>query len=263
MTTNNTPKGEERKVVLMGGAAIDGAPIAYVIVLAAVVAVLSFIPIPVSAVLGLGGTFPLSQAVYPLVGFLLGPWAGALAAGVGRVIGVFIAPHTASAGLLSTVVAVVTAWAGGILVQKKRAWLFIIMWIVFLLAFAAYVGGGLNADVNLSLALESTFINWTALVLWLLPTRRLARSWIADENPVKLGAGLALGTWIVNTSSFLVANALFYNLLFRWPAVQWQALIVIAPVEHLFRVAVGTVIGVGVILGVRAIGLVKPAKAGY
>ncbi len=264
MSADDTPKGEERRVELARGAAIDGAPIAYVIVLAAVVAVLSFIPIPISAVLGLGGTFPLSQAIYPLVGFILGPWAGALAAGVGRLIGVFIAPHTASTGLLSTVVAVVTAWAGGILVQRKRnEWLFACMWILFLLAFIAYVGRGLAIDVDPGLALRSTFINWFSLILWLLPTRNLARAWIANENAAKLAAGLAVATWVVNTSSFLVANALFYNLLFRWPAIQWQALTLLAPIEHLFRVVVGTVIGVGVILGLRAIGLVKPEKAGY
>jgi len=262
MASNSAPRGEERKVPLVGGTTIDGAPIAYVIVLAAVVAVLSFVPIPISAVLGLGGTFPLSQAIYALVGFVLGPWAGALAAGIGRIIGVFLAPHTASSGLLSAAVAVVTAWAGGVLVQKKG-----LLWlcppILFAMALVAYVGRGLTVDVSLGLGLSSTFINWLAIILWLTPARTLARDWIAAASPLRLAAGLALGSWIVNTGSFLVANALFYNLLYRWPAIQWKALIGIAPVEHAFRVAVGTAIGTGVILGLRAIGLLKPARAGY
>ena len=262
MTSNAAPHGEERQVRVSGDVTVDGAPIAYVIALAAVVSALSFVPIPISAVLGFGGAFPLSQAVYPLVGFILGPWAGALAAGIGRIIGVFIAPHTASTGLLSTAVAIVTAWAGGVLVQKKGS-LWLLPPIVFVLAFVAYVGRGLTVDVSLGLALASTFVNWLAILLWLSPIRGLVRSWIADESPVKLGVGLALGSWIVNTGSFLVANAIFYNLLSRWPAIQWKALVGLAPVEHAFRAVVGTAIGVGVILGLRAIGLVKPTKAGY
>ena len=264
MAANMPPRGEERRVTRVGGAAIDGAPIAYVTVLAAVIAVLSFVPIPVSSVLGLGGTFPLSQAIYPLVGFLLGPWAGAVAAGVGRVIGVFIAPHTASSGLLSAVVAAVTAWAGGILVQRRNStWLFPAMMALFLVAFVAYVGRGMALGVGMALALGSTFVNWLSLFLWILPTRALARDGIASEEPANLAIGLALGSWITNTSSYLVANALFYNLLFQWPAIQWQALTIVAPLEHAFRVVVGTVIGVGVIMGLRAVGLVKPARAGY
>ena len=62
MTESQVPKGEERQVRAVGGASIDGAPIAYIIVWAAVLVVLSYIPIPVSAVLGIGGTFPMSQA---------------------------------------------------------------------------------------------------------------------------------------------------------------------------------------------------------
>ncbi len=262
MTSNAAPHGEERRVQPSAAATVDGAPIAYVIVLAAVVAALSFVPIPISAVLGFGGTFPLSQAVYPLVGFILGPWAGALAAGIGRVIGILVAPHTASTGLLSTVVAIVTAWAGGVLVQKKGS-LWVWPPVVWALAFVAYVGRGLTVDVSLGLALASTLVNWLSILLWLSPLRALVRGWIADQSPARLAIGLALGSWIVNTGSFLVANAMFYNLLSQWPAIQWKALIGVSPVEHVFRAVVGTVVGLGVILGLRAIGLVKPAKAGY
>jgi len=41
------PAGEEREVRFLGGAAIDGAPVAYIIVLAAVVTALAFIPFSV------------------------------------------------------------------------------------------------------------------------------------------------------------------------------------------------------------------------
>jgi hypothetical protein len=95
-----------------------------------------------------------------------------------------------------------------------------------------------------------------------LPARILARDWIAEKTPARLAAGLALGCWIVNTCGHTFANALLYYIN-PWPANVWRILLPIIPAEQLFRAVVGTVIGVGVIAGLRAIGLVKPAKAGY
>ncbi|HUT14652.1 MAG TPA: hypothetical protein VMY98_00210 [Anaerolineae bacterium] len=261
MTADGTPKGEEREVERAGGVTIDGAPIAYIIVWAAIVFGLSFVPLPISVVLGIGGTFPLSQTVYPVLGFILGPWAGALAAGIGRLIGVFSAPHTSTVGILSTIVAMATAAAGGLLVENKgRTWL--LAPIVFVLAFVFYIASGLGSGVALGLALLSTAVNWIGILLWLLPTRMLARHWIASQSAARLAAGLVLGSWIVNTSSYIVPNALFYPI-FKWPPAQWAMLAGVAPVEHLFRTLAGAVIGVGVITGLRAIGLVKPTRAGY
>ncbi len=98
---SNVPSGEEREVRHLGSATIDGAPVAYVVALAGVIAVLAFVPL--SVVLGSGKSFPLSQSIYPLVGWLLGPVAGAVADGVGALVGVFLAPHT-SALPLATVI---------------------------------------------------------------------------------------------------------------------------------------------------------------
>jgi hypothetical protein len=261
MGASDEPKGEERKIEQIGGATIDGAPIAYIIVWAAVLAVLSLVPIPVSAVLGFGGTFPTSQAVYALVGFILGPWAGALAAGIGRSIGIFTAPHTATAGISSVLIAMVWAAAGGILVEKKgRKWLSAL--VVFVLAYIGFVGRALTRDVDLGLAVQTTLTNLSGLILWVLPTRILARDWIADKSPAKLARGLALGCWIVNACGHTFANSLLYYIN-PWPANVWRVLIPIIPAEQVFRAVVGTVIGVGVIAGLRAIGLVKPVKAGY
>lgn len=261
MAENGRPKGEERRVQLLGGAAIDGAPIAYIIVWAAVLAVLSFVPIPVSAVLGIGGTFPMSQAAYALVGFVLGPWAGGLAAGIGRLIGIFTAPHTATAGLPSVLSAMVWAAVGGSLVSKKgRQWLLALL--VSVLSYVAYLALGWSRGVDLSLGLQTTASNLSGILLWILPTRALAREWIADKNTAKLAGGLALGCWMVNTCSHTFASLLPY-VLNPWPANVWRVLIPIIPAEQLVRVVVGTVIGTGVISGLRAIGLFKPTKAGY
>jgi hypothetical protein len=257
----DTPRGEEREVQRAPGVTVGGAPIAYIIVWAAIVFGLSFVPLPISVVFGIGGTFPLSQAVYPIMGFILGPWAGALAAGIGRMIGVFTAPHTSTVGILSTLVAMTTAAAGGLLVDKRnRVWP--LAPIAFVVTFLFYVGSGLASGVGLSLALLSTAVNWVGILLWLIPTRTLARRWIAEGESTKLAAGLILGSWVVNTSSYIVPNALFYPI-FKWPPAEWALLAGVAPVEHLFRTLAGAAIGFGVIMGLRAIGIVKPDKAGY
>jgi hypothetical protein len=260
VTSHVAPQGEERKVKRLVGVAIDGAPIVYVVLWAAVIVALSFVIIPVSLVLGVGKSFPLSQAVYPLVGIVLGPWAGALAAVVGRVIGLAFAPLTAT-GPFSPLVALVVAAAGGILVEKAgNKWLLALG--AFAVAFVAYIGLGMTRGISLGLALRSTWVNWVGVLLWVLPTRRLARAWIASPDPAKLAAGLVLGCWMVNTSCYIVANALFYPIT-PWTAPEWELLALVSPVEHVVRTVVGSILGMGVILGLRAIGLVKPTKAGY
>jgi len=260
VASNAAPQGEERKVRRVMGVAIDGAPIVYVVIWAAVIVALSFVIIPVSVVLGVGKAFPMSQAVYPLVGIVLGPWAGAVAAVVGRLIGLAFAPLTAT-GPFSPLVGLVVAAAGGILVEKRGSkWLLALG--VFAAAFVAYIGLGMSRGISLGLALRSTWVNWVGVLLWILPTRRLARDWIASPDPTRLLAGLVLGCWIVNTSCYIVANALFYPIT-PWTAPQWELLAVLSPAEHLIRTIVGSTLGLGVILGLRAIGLVRPTKAGY
>ena len=87
------PAGEEREARFLGGAAIDGAPVAYVVVLAAIATALALIPF--SVIPGSGGNFPLSQSIFPLVAWILEPIAGAVASAMVRLIGVFLVPHTA------------------------------------------------------------------------------------------------------------------------------------------------------------------------
>lgn len=259
MTASEGPKGEERKVRWTGGETIDGAPVAYIIVLAAVVAVLA--SIPGSVAFGLNERLPVfGQAMCPLLGFILGPWAGALAAGVGRLISV-VALAGGGAGLYSVPFFMAWAAAAGILVEKKgRTWLLALA--VFVLTYIWYIGSALR-DIDWRLALLATIVNITGLLLWLLPTRTLARDWIAKENPAKLAVGLALGCWIVNANGHTMSNAFVYNVVFRWTPADWLNIAAAVPLEQLVRMVTGTVIGVGVITGLRAIGLVKPAKAGY
>jgi hypothetical protein len=260
---SQSPAGEERQVRSLGSAAIDGAPIAYIVVLAAVVAALSFIPF--SVILAWGGSFPMSQGVYGLVGWILGPVAGAIANGVGRLVGVFLAPHTAgSAPAISVWGAAISSFAAGSMVlgAKRRRW-----WIpltgLFLAEFLFYIGRAVLVNgVGLGTAILSSFVNWSSILLFALPTRTLIARWINDKNLGRVSVGLFLGTWVIAGLSHLSVVSITYYM-FNWPAEVWVALIPLTPVENLFRCLIGAVIGTGVIAGLRAIGLVKPSEAIY
>ncbi|MEG3439939.1 hypothetical protein V0288_22620 [Pannus brasiliensis CCIBt3594] len=262
MSFSVIPEGEERKVEPVNSAAIDGAPIAYIVVLAAIVTTLSFIPF--SIVLASGGSMPLSQGIFPLVGWLLGPVAGATASGIGTLIGAFLAPYTAGIPQLSILGAILASFVAGSMVigKKRRAWWFWLA-IAFLLPLYIYASRaiGLNG-ISPRLFIAGAFVDLSGLLLWILPTRTLFARFIHSPNLGLVAIGLFGGTWMASGLSHLGLVAITYSI-FNWPREVWQFLVPVVPVENLVRSGVGTAIGVGVIAGLRAIGLVKPREAIY
>jgi hypothetical protein len=262
----DVPLGEEREVTQVSGVAIDGAPVAYIMTLAAVVTTLAFIPL--SIVLG-GKSFPLSQAVYPLVGWILGPVAGPVASGIGALVGTFVAPHTSTFPLVTVVGAVVGSLTAGVMAasahptRRERAWWWVPLSIALLLAYGLYmIWAWLRNGVAPYALVLGSFINWSALLLWLLPTRTLAVHWMHHEALKRVTVGVALGTWVTAGLSHMAAGMVMYFIT-NWPQEIWLGMAALAPLEHLIRTLVGTIISVGVIAGLRATGLVKPRWAGY
>ncbi len=257
------PAGEEREVRFLGGAAIDGAPVAYIVVLAAVVTALSFIPF--SVILAAGGSFPMSQGVYALVGWILGPVAGAIAGGVGRLVGVFLAPHTAGPLPAASVWgAVIASFAAGSMVlgEKRKNW-WILLSALFIVELLLFIGRAVFLNgVGLGVALLNTFVDWSSILLFMLPTRTLFARWINSKDIRLVSAGLFLGTWMIAGISHLSVSVILYYM-FNWPEEVWIMLIPVMPMENMFRCLIGAVIGSGVIAGLRAIGLVKPTEAIY
>jgi hypothetical protein len=257
-----TPLGKEREVKFLGGAAIDGAPVAYIVVLAAVVTALAFIPM--SVILASGGSFPLSQGVYSLVGWVLGPIAGAVASGIGALIGIFLAPHTAGVAPVSVLGGVVASFASGAMVfgSKRSKW-WLIAAVLAIVAFLIYIGRAFFVNgVSIGAIIMGTDTMWIGLLLYILPTRTLFAKWIAGKNVGLLVAGLFLGTWASFSIAHIVQTMITYWM-YNWPEPVWWTLAGLMPLEYLQRCVVGAVIGTGVILGLRAIGVVKPENAGY
>jgi len=257
-----SPVGKEREVKFLGGTAIDGAPVAYIVVLAAVVAALAFVPF--SVVLASGGSFPMSQGVFSLVGWVLGPIAGAIASGIGTLIGVFLAPHTAGVAPVSVWGGVVASFAAGCMVVggKRKNW-WIIAGILGLLSWLVFVGRAyLVNGVSVTAILTGSFGQYLGVLLYILPSRILFAKWIGGKNVGLLFLGLFLGTWASFAVSHVAQSVITYWM-FNWPEEVWVMLAGIVPIEYIFRCLAGAVIGTGVILGLRAIGLVKPTYAVY
>ncbi len=257
------PRGKERKVVNIGGAAIDGAPIAYIVVLAAVVTALAFIPFSIQ--LGLGGSFPMYQGILGLMGWILGPIAGGITSGVGALIGAFIAPHTSIVWFVSVIGAIVASFAAGTMKtdnEKRKHWWIGVTGIV-VIGMVIYLGRAIFVNgIALQWAVLASFVNWSSLLLFILPTRALAAKWIGSKKVSRIATGLALGTWICYGLAHTVQNAITYTM-FNWPEEIWVGLSSIIPIEFIARAGIAAVIGTGVIVGLRAIGLVKPTEAIY
>lgn len=257
-----TPSGEEREVKFLGGASIDGAPVAYIIVLAAVVAALSFVPF--SVVMASGGSFPMAQGVYSLVGWVLGPIAGAVASGIGALIGVFVAPHTAGVAPVTVYGAVVAAFAGGTMVLgKERSKWWIIAAVIGVGSLLFFFGRAFFTNgVSLKAVLLGGAGQWVGVLLFCLPTRNLFARWIAGKNIGMVALGIFFGTWATFAVSHVAQSAITYYM-YNWPEEVWMLLAGIVPVEYVSRCLIGAVIGAGVIAGLRAIGIVKPKYATY
>jgi predicted membrane protein len=260
----DSPSGEERQVNPYRAANIDGAPLAYVVSLAAVIAVLAMVPIPISIVIGSGRNFPMSQSIYGLVGWLLGPVAGALANGIGAVIGVIVAPYTTSSAFATIFGAAMGGLVAGatVLSGPRRTW-WMPLGIVLVSLYGVYGGRAIFANRAPWLnVLLGSFINWSAILLFILPTRRWIARLLKADDLKQLGIGLFAGTWMVAGLAHLSTAAIVYAIQ-NWPAELWLVFAPMAPIEHTIRCLAGTAIGLGVIRGLRATGIVKAEHAIY
>ena len=141
--------------------------------------------------------------------------------------------------------------------QPGRRW--VAPWGICTLCYAAYIGRALTRDVSLRLALVTTAANWLALLLWVSPLRGVAVRWLRGP---RLVAGLALITYIA-TNAVNIVSAMIEYVRIGWPAQVWFVLAPLIPLERLGLTLVGTVIGAGVIRGLRQVNLVKAEEAGY
>jgi len=235
---------------------IFGAPVSYIALLAAVTAVLQLIPF--SVVLGAGISFPLSLAITGLVGILLGPWAGAVAVAIGSGIGVMIAPHTAWLGPLTVLVMVVTPIASGLIVNGKR------QWVGIYLIVATFVWWGLFIATNGFPKVWTSLLQpWRYLIpgiLLLIPViNNKAIRFLQSDNRLAMGVSLTYLIWVSGSVDHTLSSIIGNLILFRMPEDVWSFLtLYVIGAERGVLALVGMVIGLGVMVGLRQMGMKKP-----
>lgn len=209
---------------------------------AALIAVASLLPaIPV---IGTGATFSISDVMIPLAGVLFGPWAGAIAAGIGGLIGQLIAPHTVIFGPFQFILAMLGAACAGFAMQRK--WfipiavtiLFGIVWYFSPLGQAAWF-----TPIGYLVGVIAALVGW----FW-------GGKWISSPNRGLMFAGVFLTTlsWIVCTWS---AGNFWALLMFALPKEVWAAVLVIAPVQRILFALGAAIVGTPLLIGLPKISI--------
>ncbi len=255
-------QNQERRIKFLEGITVDGAPMAYIMILAGLIIVLSFFPF--SIVYASGGSFPVAEGLFPLVGWLLGPIAGALTTFIGRAIGIIVAPRTAGVALVSLWSATLGSFAAGAMVTEgKRSRWWIPLTVIFSIKLLLFAGRAMvQHGISPWAAIVGSLLDWSGVLLFALPTRTMIARWLKQENLGLVILGLFLGTWIVS-GVIHVSSAVFTYYMFNWSEDIWIALIPIIPVETLYRCIIGTVFGTAIISVARAYNLQKPTAAVY
>ncbi len=257
------PIGEKRETTDIGGVAIGGTPVAYVAIMAAIVAALAFVPASI-VVGGMGQGWPLHDAIHPLVGLILGPIAGPIASGIGILVGNAVAPHT-NIGPWSPLMGMMSAFAVGMVVQRRKYY-WLVPWIITVVAHVIYYPAvrSFDPDISFGLWLSNVFTVTIALILIAIPQ---VRNWaVRTIHEETIGLSMAGALFIV----FFFGSTAGVQLMWipswfaaPWPADVWPVLIPIIALERTVFSVVGTLVGLGVIRALRRSSFVKPKLAGY
>ena len=260
MTTEPTaPKGAERDVSTSRRITIGGAPISYVALFAAAIGVTALIPFAI--LLSTGQSFPFSEFLIPLCGIVLGPVGGFVAGLVGGFIGLAIAPYTAPNGILAPLTPALGAMAVGFLVQRnKRAW-----WGTAILATALgifTIKGIVINGVRPWWLIGAVAVAWISLIIELTPLRSLAAAWLRSKNFGLVTGGLVVMSFL-GTSTAMIVNNMIGFFLFEIPNDIWPAFIPLVQTERSIVTVGATIIGLGVIAGLRQLRMVRPSEGGW
>ena len=256
---SDAPKGAQREVSAERRISIGGAPVSYVAFFAAAIGVTSLIPFAV--MMTTGQSFPLSEFLIPLCGIVLGPIGGFVAGLVGGIIGLAIAPYTAPNGILAPITPALAAMATGFLVQRdKRAWWGFVILVVAATIFT--VKGIIIEGVTPFWLLAALSVSYVAIIVQLTPLRGLAAKWLRSPNLGSVTAGLAVITFLGTSTAVIVNNSIGY-FLYGAPNDIWPMFFPIVQSQRLMITLGGTIVGLGVIAGLRRLRLVRPAQGGW
>jgi hypothetical protein len=208
----------EREFSGSSSSAIYDAPLSWVALFGALLAVGSLIPVIVYP--GGGGYSSLSNTVlFVLAGFILGPWAGLVAGLIGGLIGLFIAPGAFPLGLVDVfLVAGLQSMLGGLLAKRWKTYL--LVWWIFNLATVwvfpyRWPGPSQGFETPVGLAYITSYW-WVILgfLLWLVFANTKLGVWVSRERKIyQQFAAYSIASYTAITSMYGLYGQFYYYLL--------------------------------------------------
>ncbi|MDD5367917.1 MAG: hypothetical protein PHQ40_02435 [Anaerolineaceae bacterium] len=202
--------------------------------------------LPAFPVIGTGVTFNIANCLTPLAGIFFGPWAGAVAAGVGAFIGQLIAPHTVLFGPLQFTIAVLGAMASGFAMQRR--------WWAPALIIAVFAGAWY--------LLPNGRAAWATPLLYILGFAFILVGVVIShkENPLlsKDRRKLGLGILCASIAGIVVTQAmgnLWAMIFFQLPPAIWFTVLAISPIERFLFGLGAMIIGTPLLIGLPKIGI--------
>lgn len=217
--------------------------LASISIFAALYAVLGFIPL--FYIFGAYGQYITAALIIaPIIGITLGPVGGTLATAIGGVVGMILTGNMPM-GPFSFLPGTFDALCIGLLYRGKwyaSAGIF----ATFIIAFAALP--------SIGAAKYFVWLHGLALLLLLSPVSTWAVKYIKTTKPQELIMGVGILAFIGVLIDHIVGNLIFQSLTPLDPSV-WETIAFVYPVERLLVTVVATIIGAGIIRGVKASGL--------
>lgn len=209
---------EEREFSGSSSSAIYDAPLSWVALFGALLAVGSLVPIIVYP--GGGGYSSLSNTVlFVLAGFILGPWAGLVAGLIGGAIGLFIAPGAFPLGLVDVVLAAgLQCLLGGLMAAKWRKFL-IVWWLLNLITIWIFPyrwpgpAQGFETPTGFTYIASYWWILVGFLLLFVWAYTPVGKWVYKGEKIFRQGIGFVLASYVALTGFYGLYGNTYYYLL--------------------------------------------------
>ncbi|NMC11558.1 MAG: hypothetical protein GYA34_01605 [Chloroflexi bacterium] len=200
--------------------------------------------LPAFPVIGTGATFNIGASLVPLAGILFGPWAGAIAAGIGSFLGQLIAPHTVLFGPLQFIISMFGAATAGLAMQRKWIWSLLLIlglggvWYLFPTGQKAWA-----TPLLYTLGLAGIAVGW----IW-------GKDWLVSPNRGKMFAGV----FCASVAGVVVTQAignLWALIMFALPPAIWFTVLPIAPIERFLFSLGAAIVGTPLLIGLPKISI--------
>lgn len=217
--------------------------VASISVFAALYVVLGFIPL--FYIFGAYGQYITAALILaPITGIILGPVGGTLAIAIGGIAGMALTGNMPM-GIFTFLPGTFDALCVG-LVYRGKWYASVAIFAVFILAFAALP--------SIETAKYFVWFHAFALLILLSPASTLAKEYVRNNDPQKIVMGVGILAFIGVLIDHIIGS-LFFQILTPLPPSVWEAVAFIYPIERVLVTIVATIIGAGIIKGIRASGL--------